>query len=507
MKILQATIFPTFFTLCIFLWSCTCGEPSKRGQTAPTPSSLWVPPLREQIRCSPVLPNEGEIEEQWEYHEGPWKIGELVDIALRNNPLTHQSWQNARSFAFNWKASQSTLYPSIDVTEQLLFQKISARSTGSIVGIANSLNSDTTTDSSMSETTNTATSGAIIGGSGSSYNQWIISSLSCSYLLLDFGGRTSSIESARQALMSANWAHNRTIQSVILTVLTDYYQHLEAKALFVAKEDDLKNAQENTNAAEAQFRAGVKAKLDVLLAKSNLANTRLQLEQDRGAVKTTLGKLATSLGLPANAEFKVEELPKETQLDKIHNSIEGLITIAKQLRPDLAAAEAKWKETKADAIVAWSAGMPTINAVANVQNASNIHRPARNSRLYNGGLFLDVPIFAGFLYVNQTRAAQATADAAYAAWKNQEEMVILDVVTSYYNFKTAEQTVKFSDEYYEYTKEAYDVAFASYKNGVGTILDLLSAQVALSNAKAQKIQARTQWITSLTNVAYATGQL
>lgn len=473
-------------------------EPAMRGETSPRPSKSWLPPPCENLRHSPVLPEADEIEEEWHEHQGPWRAVELVDIALRNNPLTHKSWQTARSFAFNWRASQSTLYPTVDLTEQLLFQKISGTGAAAFVDATQEGASDLSAD------TNTT---AAIGGRGSTYSQWVISSLSASYLLFDFGGRCASIESARQALMSANWMHNRTIQSVILTVLTDYYFYLEAKALFIAKQDDLKNAQQNVNAAEGQFKAGVKAKLDVLLAKSNLASTRLQLEQDQGAVKITLGRLATSLGLPANEEFEVEELPKDIDLEKVHDNVEGLIAIATQMRPDLAAAEADWKKRSQNVTVAWSAGLPTISANFNAQSANNIHMPRQNSRLYSGSLFLEVPIFAGFLYVNQTRSAQAVANAAYAAWKETEENVILDVVTSYYNFKTAEQTVKFSDEYYDYTKEAYDVAFASYKNGVGTILDLLSAQVALSNAKAQKIQARTQWVTSLTNVAYATGQL
>lgn len=477
-------------------------EPSMMEETAAKPSKSWRVPCCEPNRFSPVLPEEEAIEEEWKQHQGPWKAVDLVDIALRNNPLTHQSWQTARSYAFNWRASQSTLYPTVDLTEELLFQKISGTGAAGFVDATQSGTSDLNAD------TNTTT--AVAGGGagrGSTYNQWVISSLSASYLLLDFGGRCASIESARQALLSANWTHNRTIQSVILTVLTNYYQYLQAKALFIAKQDDVKNAQENVDAAEGQFKAGVKAKLDVLLAKSNLASTQLQLEQDRGAVKITLGNLATSLGLPANEEFEVEELPKDINLEKIHNNIEGLIAIAKQLRPDLGAAEADWKKRKQNVTVAWSQGLPTITANFNAQSVNNIHFPQQNSRLYSGSLFLDVPIFSGFLYVNQTRSAQALADASYAAWKQIEENVILDVVTSYYNFRTAEQTVKSSDEYYEYTKEAYDVAFASYKNGVGTILDLLSAQVALSNAKAQKIQARTQWVTSLTNVAYATGQL
>lgn len=488
---------PALALLPLLLWltGCVTGDPSIQGQVSRSPSNRWIPPSYEERRSIPVLPAEEVVQARWNAHQGPWAIGELLDISLHNNPLTQQSWENARATAYTYKASQSTLYPTVGLTEQLLAEKV----TGSDLG---NLAVDTALPVG-------AVGAAGVVGSSSSFstNEWIISTLSASYLILDFGGRCAGIEAARQGLLAANWRHNRTIQVVILSVLTNYYTHLEAKALFAAKEQDIKDAQENLNAAQGQFNAGVKAKLDVLLAKSNLANTKLILEKNRGLVKITLGQLATSLGIPANIVFDVQDLPEEAQMERIDQSIEELIAIAKQDRPDLAAAEANWRIAREDAVIAWSSGLPTLTANSSVQDASNFRHPILNSTQYNGFLMLNVPLYSGFLYVNQTRSALAGANAAYAGWKQQEENVILDVVTSYYDYKTAVETVRFSNEYFDYTKEAYDVAFASYKSGVGTILDLLAAQGALSNARAQKIQARTQWITSLTNVAYATGQL
>jgi len=508
-KLLNYALFVITFVL---LSGCVASNPVNKGEVSRDPADRWIPPRHEERYCVPVLSGEEIIDQEWSEHTGPWAIAELVDVALRNNPITHVSWENARTTAYNWKASQSTLYPEVGLTEELLFQKITGSAVGDIVSSADVTSSvgglavsrAAATPSGLAAAA--SSSGSSIG-SGNIYNQWTISTLAASYLLFDFGGRSASIEAARQSLISANWTHNRNIQAVILSVLTNYYKHLEAKALFAAKEEDIKDANENLNAAQGQFSAGVKAKLDVLLSKSNLANTQLDLEKDRGLVKTTLGQLATSLGMPANMIFSVEDLPEEVEMEKINDSMDELIAIAKVERPDLASAEANWNMMQENVTIAWSLGMPTLTANANIIGASNAHHSLANSRQYNGFLTLNVPIFTGFLHVNQTRSAIANANATYANWKLQEEGVILDVVTSYYDYKTAVETVKFSNKYFEYTNEAYDVAFASYKSGVGTILDLLAAQSALSNARAQKIQAKTQWITSITNVAYATGQL
>ena len=54
---------------------------------------------------------------------------------------------------------------------------------------------------------------------------------------------------------------------------------------------------------------------------------------------------------------------------------------------------------------------------------------------------------------------------------------------------------------------AATVALARYQAGVGTILDLLAAQAALEGARAQMIQARSDWYVSLAQLAHDTGTL
>jgi outer membrane protein len=51
------------------------------------------------------------------------------------------------------------------------------------------------------------------------------------------------------------------------------------------------------------------------------------------------------------------------------------------------------------------------------------------------------------------------------------------------------------------------VALGRYKAGVGSILDLLSAQSALESARAQRVQATADWYVSLAALARDTGTL
>lgn len=58
--------------------------------------------------------------------------------------------------------------------------------------------------------------------------------------MFDFGGREANVEAARQTLFVANWNHNRTLQTVILTILQSYYNYIAAQATVEAELENLK---------------------------------------------------------------------------------------------------------------------------------------------------------------------------------------------------------------------------------------------------------------------------
>jgi outer membrane protein len=126
---------------------------------------------------------------------------------------------------------------------------------------------------------------------------------------------------------------------------------------------------------------------------------------------------------------------------------------------------------------------------------------------FRGSVFVNIPIFSGFLFVNQERQAKEFVRAASANVRNTELLVTLDVLTSYYSFKAAVQSLRYTEDYLKYSAESYEAALATYQEGIATILDLLASQRALADAKARHIQARTNWAIALSNISFAVGTL
>jgi outer membrane protein len=497
----------------LLLDSCCPKDPTSWGATAPCPEYFWkgtndvICPCDNDIVADDVLKTSEESMQRDDV-----EVVDLINTALLNNPTTQITWANARAAAFGVEIAKSALYPTVVLNEELNYNYTEfddgfPNVTPAAAAAAATTIPDTNLAKRQQTTTTPGTTANSFGSLGLSQGSQtnLISDISISYLLLDFGGRRANIEAAKQALYSSNWIHNRQVQQVLINVLQAYYNYSGIDALLVARYDDLKNSQANYDAALHQFEAGVKNKLDVLQAKTNLINIELSIVQLQGQKKVAYGALANALGFPSNAVFTVPTLVEEVGTDVIKENIDELVKLAWNRRPDLAAAFARHDEAKEQVIIARSAGMPTLSTFWNFEEFNSFNNPSFNNHSVAGSLVITAPIFSGFIYMNQERQAKEFVRAACGTIRDIELNISQDVIASYFNFKTAVKSLKFAKENLANSEEAYKAAYETYKEGISTILDLLLAQQNLSESRAQVIQARTAWAIALSNISFAVG--
>lgn len=465
----------TLFLTLLLLSGCTNNylSPDTRGMVTDEPAAPWDPCCDEWY-C-PRETNYIDLAQEM-------PLDALLDLALSNHPLTKQAWANARAQAYAVGAAESIYWPTIDGSVALIWDEFMG---GNVTDEGNSS----------------------VGTVQTRYLEDLQSQVNVSYLILDFGGRSATVRSTLYALNALNWTQNRVVQQVLLGVLQGYYNYINARENAIAREDDLKNAQENLDSAQALFDAGLARKLDLLQAKSSRENAYLALVTAKNNVNIALGGLATALGVSPETALRIQNLPDYFPDTDIGMSVEELMEMAKTNRPDLAAAYAGILQAEMEYNVAVSASLPTLNSDLNFEWSKFLTNSGVDGHEYTAALSLNFPIFSGFLYQNQIKQAGATIRAVQANYDNLESLALLDVVTSYYNFLTAKESLIYSDKYLEFSQEAYDLSLSMYRNGTGSMLDLLAAQSTLADARSQKINNRTAWAVSLFNIAFATGTL
>jgi outer membrane protein len=454
--------------------SCANGVPEFHPykEASSSPGTEWKPSEKE-LKAAFQIEELPSIPEDLKSDANRLTLSQLVDVALVNNPTTQIAWEDARSAAAAWAEARGLYYPQIGGTAQYAY----AKSGGTTKGTA-----------PFKE------QGADIG-------------LSLDYLLFDFGGREAQIDAARLALINANWNQNQAIQNVLQTVAVSFYNYIGSKALVLADEANLKDAETSLAAAKLRLEAGVGTLPDVLQAQAQQAQVELDLVDARGNVEINRGVLATAVGWPANAEYDVNENMGEMPVAALSNNVNDLIVLAKKNRPDIAAVEAIVRQKQALLREAKAQFFPQISATAQILRWW-VKPNGDNSDYFTNymvGLQLQVPIFQGFAIINSVRSAAAQAESARAALNLQQQIVINEVWNAYYNFRTAVQSLKAADDLVASAKESYDASLARFKSGVGDIVELLNAQSTLAQARAEQVQSRTSIFTSYANLINAIG--
>jgi outer membrane protein TolC len=118
-----------------------------------------------------------------------------------------------------------------------------------------------------------------------------------------------------------------------------------------------------------------------------------------------------------------------------------------------------------------------------------------------------VPLFSGFKTTYQSRLAEAQIEGKLAERDRLANQIALDVWKAYQGMLTNSQALRSADDLVNAATQSEKMILGRYKAGVGNILDTLSAQSALANARQQRVAALYNFLTSRFALAQAIGQL
>jgi len=429
-------------------------------------------------------------------------LAELIDIGLQNNPSTRQTWAMARSAAAEYGIVLSDFYPNV----QFLSQYTRVRGT---FGPATVFSTSPTASESASAAEG-GTSAPTLGSTSSTgfglYSTTAGPDVELTYTLFDFGQRSSAATAAREALYFADWTHNQEIQIIIQTIMDDYYLYLYQQRVLRSNEENLENACAALDAANQKFALGLAALGDVAQARTQYLQTKINLTTQKQNVENAFAQLAVDLGLPANLGFKVQPMPDEIEAEPMMENVDQLVAIAQNQRQDLLAAQADLRSKEALLLNAKRAVYPVL---ATSLDIGKYWFQGHQEEQYHwvAELTLSFPIFQGFFYKNSVKKAMANRERSAAKLMQTELGIIQNVSTSHMYVKTSAENLKDSNEYLKAAELEFNIALSSYKAGTKTILDVLSAQSALADARSKKAAAQKDWYTSLASLAYATGSL
>ena len=441
---------------------------SERSWQPPVPAAALQAPADAWQDDARVLPDA----------EQTYDLPNLIDVALRDNPDTRTAWESARRAAAEYGRSLAPYYPTLSAGATLT----------PIRRFQEEVENDPLTI----------------------HLQAFEPGIALTYTLLDFGRSAQSAERARQQLVAANFAFNRRLQEVVFGVQRAYYRLDAAHGLERAAESNLALAHSVLAAAEQRLAVGLATKPEALLARQVEARARYELENARVAVKNAEADLAVALGLPADRPLHIESLAEQTPV-ALDGAVESVIADALRDRPDLAARAAELRAAEARVAEARAAFLPTVGFRGAYgqqiweYDAAGMTGLRANEPTYDTRFTIEWELFTGFERRNALRAAEAANAAARAELAATQVDAIAEVWRSYHDYRAAVRKVEFADALLAASDDAYEGTLATYKVGLSDIVELLTAERDLANARYTVVLSRAELLTTAAEVAYAAG--
>ncbi|MBI1894609.1 MAG: TolC family protein [Candidatus Rokubacteria bacterium] len=321
-------------------------------------------------------------------------------------------------------------------------------------------------------------------GTGSSTTTNNTTQLQLTQKIWDFGKTGALVDEAKANATVSQEEVDRVKNVVVLNVKTAYYGLLGAQRLVKVTEASLARSELNLRSARGFFEVGTKPKSDVTKAEVEVAQARVNLIRTRNAVKIAETTLNNALGLSTDLTFQVQDI---LSFEGAKFDLNQLREEAFRNRPELRQARARVVAADAQVRGARSAYYPDLNGVGSVSRTSDDYPPQDDN--WSLSVTLTWNLFQGFFTRARLRETRANLEATRRNFDTLELQVRLEVEQAWLGMNEAEERIAATAKSVESAEENLRLAQGRYDAGVGTILELTDAQVALTQAQVDQVQA------------------
>ena len=454
---------PNLSLALIASWSCILGHAAPL-ELPERPGTFWLQPdgLPDEA-LQPAAPAEALHFDS---------LAALTEHALRGRPESRAAWLGIQAEAARLDAAGAADWPTL--TGQLFFTRSQAlSSSGTAVPTLHRYGP----------------------------------SLSLAYVIYDFGARAAGIEAQRYQLIASLLGGNRTLQDTIAGVEAAYYALLDARAQVGALRELEISLQASLDAAEARLQGGLVSRADQLRARAALAEAQLARRTAERDLAKAEAALKQAAGIEQTRQLALDWAPQLPAELEAADLLAALLDEAQRRRPDLRAVQAAAASARADAERARAARWPTLSLAANGGRTFFLEDERVPSSSYSVGVNLSVPLFDGGRLAAEARAAERDADRLEAEVAAQRSQVAREVAEAYLDVRHVQGQREGVAVQFESASESARAAEARYTTGVGSLLELLTAQAALARAQQAQSQADSDWLAAFSRLNHALGRL
>ncbi|OYV74052.1 MAG: hypothetical protein B7Z72_01085 [Gemmatimonadetes bacterium 21-71-4] len=324
--------------------------------------------------------------------------------------------------------------------------------------------------------------------------------------IFDGGQRFANLRTARAAVTSAEVNEVAQKFGIALNVKTQYYNILAAKESEAAAEAQLQQAVEQLKVSVAKVAAGAATRSDSLRSAIQVANARLALLTAQNNERVA----AASLTRLVATKYLVTATASDTLDQSIAPVDSALIANLADQGPAVRAAQANVATARATVAGSKASYLPSITISYNRGGSGfdKYYGIGAGTMAYAKtlSLSLNYSLFDNWARENTSVQAGVSMANAEANLRDAQLAAQQSVVQYVANLQTLEQEIVIQQQTIAAAQEDLRVQDQRYAVGASTLLDVLTSQTALNQARLQLIQYRLNYRTTKAQVEQLIGR-
>lgn len=302
------------------------------------------------------------------------------------------------------------------------------------------------------------------------------------------GGRIESqIALAEANLRGAQSVFARAQQQILFNAQQLYLQALLGQENVTAAQRALNQANESLRVANARVSTGAAPQFDALQAQVAVANAEQEAVRARTSVSSAEASLNATLNL---AQDTVLEFAETLEPRPVQGTLQETIARALRDRPELIEIQSRIAAARASIELAASGGRPNASVSAGYDVGNSNGMATSVSGGWSVTLGVTLSLYDGGITRERVREAQLRVEQLRVLDGLTRQQVELEVRQAWLALQQASGELAAATKAVEQGREAARLAAVRYQAGVGTQLELLSAQTALAQGELGLASAR-----------------
>lgn len=325
-------------------------------------------------------------------------------------------------------------------------------------------------------------------------------SLEAKTTLYSGGLNEGLVAQAKELYTGAQYNLANAKQQVITNTYLAYYNVLQAEKNVALADEAVQRLTQHLSVVEAQYAEGIVIKSDVLRTEVELAQAEQNHSKAQNAYKLACSQFITLLGLPADQDITLADIGELSAYD---GTVVQAVQTALARRTDLKQTFQEEKAAQQGIRIAKSGHLPTVS----LSLKKEWQNQEASADPWSAQVAVSLNIFDGSKTKAKIKQAEWETAKTHELLQQKTEQITLETKEAYFNMHNARTAVAIASQVVAKAEEDYAIAQVRYQAGVGSNLDVIDSQGALTSAKLNYTNARYDYNKYSVQLAQAMGTI